>query len=293
MKGCVLMPYLSFSQRMGIKPIEVPIQTDCLNEDTRMDIWNSFYQWFSSHVVSDSDPIDYISGSERELCIRVWSRYLKRDLSHLSYGHNLIGEVKRLILSSTTAWYDILDFCEQIINDPYTQVKYFSKMLNDVFEIDNVGYRIIGKQISPITNETEIQSIESALALNGPFVGARIHIQTALEKYSDKTSPDYRNCVKESISAVESMCQILANNPKATLGAALKVLNNGGIDIHSALAAGFEKIYGYTSDQDGIRHAILDESKTVDPEDALFMLVSCSAFCNYLQQKAVKAGIVQ
>ena len=44
MKGCVLMSYLSFSQRMGIKPIEVPIQTDCLNEDTRMDIWNSFYQ---------------------------------------------------------------------------------------------------------------------------------------------------------------------------------------------------------------------------------------------------------
>ena len=36
MKGCVLMSYLSFSQRMGIKPIEVPIQTDCLNEDTRM-----------------------------------------------------------------------------------------------------------------------------------------------------------------------------------------------------------------------------------------------------------------
>lgn len=286
------MPYLSFSQRMGIKPIEVPIQTDCLNEDTRMAIWNSFYQWFSSYVASDSDSIDYINGSERGLCIRVWSRYLRRDLSHLSYGQNLTGEVKRLILSSTTAWYDILDFCEQIINDPYAQVKYFSKMLNDVFEKDNVGYRIIGKQISPITNETEIQSIESALALSGPFSGARIHIQTALEKYSDKTDPDYRNCVKESISAVESMCQILADNPKATLGAALKVLNNGGIDIHSALAAGFEKIYGYTSDQDGIRHAILNESKTVESEDALFMLVSCSAFCNYLQQKAVKAGII-
>lgn len=123
-----------FFSRMGIKPIEVPIQTDCLNEDTRMDIWNSFYQWFSSYVVSDSDLIDYINGSERELCIRVWSRYLRRDLSHLSYGQNLTGEVKRLILSSTTAWYDILDFCEQIINDPYAQVKYFSKMLNDVFE---------------------------------------------------------------------------------------------------------------------------------------------------------------
>ena len=123
MKGCVLVPYLSFSQRMGIKPIEVPIQTDCLNEDTRMDIWNSFYQWFSSYVASDSNSINYINGSERGLCIRVWSRYLRRDLSHLSYGQNLTGEVKRLILSSTTAWYDILDFCEQIINDPYAQVK--------------------------------------------------------------------------------------------------------------------------------------------------------------------------
>lgn len=46
------MPYLSFSQRMGIKPIEVPIQTDCLNEDTRMDIWNSFYQWFTAFVMA-------------------------------------------------------------------------------------------------------------------------------------------------------------------------------------------------------------------------------------------------
>lgn len=291
MKGCVLVPYLSFSQRMGIKPIEVPIQTDCLNEDTRMDIWNSFYQWFTAFVNGERYMVN-IDGNERGFCIRVWGNYLRKDLSELSNGKQITNHIKTWVLSSSTAWYEILDFCEQIINDHYKLVNFFSEMLNNVFEKDNVGYRIIGKQISPITNETEIQSIESALALSGPFSGARIHIQTALEKYSDKTDPDYRNCVKESISAVESMCQILADNPKATLGAALKVLNNSGIDIHSALAAGFEKIYGYTSDQDGIRHAILNESKTVEPEDALFMLVSCSAFCNYLQQKAVKAGII-
>lgn len=291
MKGCVLVPYLSFSQRMGIKPIEVPIQTDCLNEDTRMDIWNRFYQWFSRYV-SDYEHMINLSMNKRDFCFRIWSQYMRHDLSQLYTCQQIVDSAKKIILLQKTAWYDILDFCEKVVNDTYPYTYIFSNMLDNVFKADNVGYRIIGKQISPITNETEIQSIESALALSGPFSGARIHIQTALEKYSDKTDPDYRNCVKESISAVESMCQILADNPKATLGAALKVLNNSGIDIHSALAAGFEKIYGYTSDQDGIRHAILNESKTVEPEDALFMLVSCSAFCNYLQQKAVKAGII-
>ena len=286
------MPYLSFSQRMGIKPVEVPIQTDYLNEDTRMDIWNRFYHWFTS-CISDGGLLESLKMDKRNFCIRLWCDYLKQDLSRLYTCNQITDLIGHIILRPQTPWYDILELCEQIIRDQYPYTSDFLTILAQVFEKDSVGYRIIGKQISPITNETEIQSIESVLALSEPFAGARIHIQTALEKYSDKTNPDYRNCVKESISAVESMCQVLTDNPKATLGAALKALTNAGIDIHSALSGGFEKIYGYTSDQDGIRHAILDKSKTVEPEDALFMLVSCSAFCNYLQQKAVKAGLVK
>jgi len=60
--------------------------------------------------------------------------------------------------------------------------------------------------------------------------------------------------------------------------------------MHPSLKQGFEKLYGYTSDDDGIRHALLDEAN-LDMEDARFMLVSCSAFVNYLVVKAQKAGI--
>ena len=44
----------------------------------------------------------------------------------------------------------------------------------------------------------------------------------------------------------------------------------------------FGKLYGYTSDANGIRHAgdIGGPSSTF--EEAKFMLVSCSAFINYL-----------
>lgn len=60
--------------------------------------------------------------------------------------------------------------------------------------------------------------------------------------------------------------------------------------MHPALKGSFEKLYGYTSDAEGIRHALLDEPN-LDFEDAKFMLVSCSAFVNYLKAKAAKAGI--
>lgn len=49
-------------------------------------------------------------------------------------------------------------------------------------------------------------------------------------------------------------------------------------------------MYGYTSDEDGIRHSLLEES-TLKFMDAKFMLVSCSAFINFLIDKASEAGI--
>ena len=110
-----------------------------------------------------------------------------------------------------------------------------------------------------------------------------------MDKLSDRKEPDYRNSIKESISAVESIAQLVSKSPGATLGDALKVIDKH-VDIHPALKKGFLAIYGYTSDSDGIRHALLD-APTCGFEDAKYMLVSCSAFVNYLIAKATNAGI--
>ena len=50
------------------------------------------------------------------------------------------------------------------------------------------------------------------------------------------------------------------------------------------LEGGFLKLYGYTNDSDGIRHAMLEESQLTQA-DAVYFLVSCSAFVNYLKSK--------
>jgi hypothetical protein len=104
-----------------------------------------------------------------------------------------------------------------------------------------------------------------------------------LELLSNRKNPDYRNSIKESISAVESMAKTITQKPKADLEEALRILERSG-KIHGALKAGFSKLYGYTSDEGGIRHAMMEEPD-LSSSDAQFFLVSCSAFTNYLKSK--------
>ena len=102
-------------------------------------------------------------------------------------------------------------------------------------------------------------------------------------------SPDYRNSIKESISAVEAACRVLAGKPKAQLTDLLRKVKDT-VGLHPALEKAFVSMYGYTSDEQGVRHSLLDESNLTF-EDAKFMLVSCAAFVNYLRAKAARSGL--
>ncbi len=78
-----------------------------------------------------------------------------------------------------------------------------------------------------------------------------------------------------------SACKIIAGKPKATLSDALKLIPN----LHPAIAKGFDSIYGYAGDANGIRHALIEQPSNTYAE-AKFMLVACSGFVSYLQTAA-------
>ena len=61
--------------------------------------------------------------------------------------------------------------------------------------------------------------------------------------------------------------------------------------IHPALEAGFQKLYAYTSDEHGIRHALNRDGANVDEADAIFMLGACASFVSYLIGKARGGGL--
>lgn len=108
------------------------------------------------------------------------------------------------------------------------------------------------------------------------------HINTAVMHFKNTESPDYRNVVKECISAVESMAMII--DPKAkTLWDALNTIKTLWYDLHPALIEWFKKLYWFTNEAGWIRHALTeDKDFTVDFDFAKYMVVSCSAFVNLL-----------
>ena len=197
---------------------------------------------------------------------------------------NFLDIIKEWILKMP--WNRVYDLVEFLPNNyPSTEDvnNGFRAAVNRVLEREFAGYRFVGDKLVRIADKQEIQSVEESLKFDGPLTPASDHLRQALHLLSDRESPDYRNSIKESISAVEAACRVVSGKPKATLSDALKAV--GDESAHPALRDAFEKLYGWTSDTAGIRHAMSGDT-SVDFADAQFMAVACSAFTNYLATKS-------
>ena len=198
------------------------------------------------------------------------------------------AEALQKYILTAKEWYIIYDFIERylaILDEPNknTMTEIFNKILED----EATAYRILDGKIIPIITDAELESIESAK--KSQYDSVNIHLEKALALFSDRKRPDYENSIKESISAVESICSIITetNGKNSTLGKTIKKLKDKGINIHPSMESAFSSLHGYTSDEDGIRHGGID-FKNAPSEDAKYMLVTCSAFINYLIEKISK-----
>jgi hypothetical protein len=282
-----------FSQRQGLTPSLKDLQTEEMDEELRTRLWNALTVFYWNNFRGYSG-YSGINGSNMEgLMFAFWHFFFKWPVDRMpDKFYRLLPVLREQFFDFE--WFRIYDFIEFIIAHTDRQFAYqhtenFPAVCNGILEEENAGYRLIDGRITPITSPTEMQAVEEALAEADAFPGVKAHLAAALRLLSDREQPDYRNSIKESISAVESVCQGLVGDERATLGAALKVLEQH-THIHGALKAGLSSLYGYTSDADGIRHAMLEES-SLTFTDAKFMLVTCSGFINYLIGKVAELNI--
>ena len=271
-----------FSERIGAR--SVPVQVGGLDGDLRASLWNLIQLTFPIHyeacyqVVTDitmnvvKEPVDLVSTTGA----RIW----------------LLDRYNKLV------WHRVYDMLEHVAaNAPqYTKnrisIEEFKRRANVVLEEEGSGYRFVGGQLTEISSPIEMEEVTQALerTRQGRLAAVHSHISAAIQLLGKRPVPDHRNAIKEAISAVESATKLIGTQRKGTLDDALDALADR-LTIHKAMKDGFSKLYGFTSDGSGIRHALMD-APTVDAADARFMIVACSAFVNWLIVKADQAGLL-
>ncbi|NOQ72019.1 MAG: hypothetical protein GQ574_08460 [Crocinitomix sp.] len=275
--------FMKFSERHGFIKVRDVIQIESIDNKLTNRIWNDILGSFFGHM--DTQDL------KKSAIYEIWADFFVKPTDEIPCfaNHEIridpsINEIRSWFYKEAQ-WFEKYDIIEFILSrDNRYYRTNFLEAVQTSLELESSGYRIVNGQVLQVTSIAEIESIEQALIPKFEKDSVAIHLKSALLLLTDRANPDYRNSIKESISAVEAICQRITGESSATLGQALKKVKDQH-NIHGALKSAFTKLYGFTSSASGIRHAILDGESTIGSSEAKFMLVACSSFINYIEEK--------
>jgi hypothetical protein len=271
---------ITFEQAEGLEPLPTQMALKTLSTPLRARL----FSLLANHIASGT-PKDLFDNYEQ----------IGYDWRH-TYGDYLIGKgtfptdidygfsavlatLDRVFRKgSYSAVLGFVEFCVRHYPDDY-QRRLLATGVADILEANRCAYRLVEGSIIPLATDEEKDSVIAAFAAleNGGLRGAKQHLQQA---GSNLTAGNCSGSIRESIHAVESVARTLTGS--TSLREALDLLSRRH-PMHPALKEGFNRIYGYTSDEKGIRHAMLGaDAPNVGEPEALFMLGACASFVTYL-----------
>lgn len=266
----------TFAERYISMKGENPDIATRLPENACTVIYNTLYLYMKKH-----------ESVFAELDKRAWTDFFIERIDEYEQGHGDYYTLRMVGHGNRIFSFALLDYLlheiQKLQEEQGISIPSFAQELNDEFEKIRFGYRIINNHVSPITNAGEIEEIERAT--NEASDNVKEHFNRALQYLSDKANPDYRNSVKESLSAVEAFCYKYTD--KNILTNSLNVLDKKGI-LHPMLKDLFSTFYSYASAKNtGSRHGWADYENSFAPTyyEAKYIFVSCASFINYLKGK--------
>lgn len=212
-----------------------------------------------------------------------------------------VSELKDYFLDTGLPWYISYDLFERILfrfrfpeNPPNTspasrvaisqQRRKLQGLCNTELARAGSPYRFINFELAAITSDEQMAEIEAATNVPEKFSGAREQIQSALTSLAKKPDPDIRNCIEESLHAIESAIKIASGVGQGAIRNALHQFTKQH-GIHPALEGAISKLYGFGSDKQGLRHPLLEKGSDLSQPDARMMLVISSALVNWIIAK--------
>jgi len=279
---------LTFAQAEGLEPLPSQLRRDQISIGLRTKLWNDLLRLITYE--DDGRGRNYRFSQPWRIIFRtIWVEYMHQMIDEWPNNPDtFIIRIKYIFeKGSYIALFGFIQALLRVEQCPIGLSILFDKSLKS----ESSAFRIINHDtLCPVGSSYEAEAIQSAIDATSKsnLKGAKTHL---LEAASRATAGEFANSVRESIHAVECVARELAGQ-KSTLEQALAKLDSAGV-IHGGMKKGFAALYGYASDEKGIRHALLDQGDAqVTEADALFMLGACASFVTYMITRARAAGLL-
>lgn len=268
---------LTFGQAEGIEALPSQLELGEISEELQALLWDYLLRILEEN--SQSQMYGYALTERFKALWRDYNvRQLHRPRDEVTVEPQKVGnEIKRIVYEGS--YVQIFNFLQYVMGHQNAP-SYFARRIGRIFEQSRAAYRVYNERIIvPIASPEEGEAVELAFQnlQASEFGGARAHLSAAAEA---ATAGRWSDSIRESVHAVEAVVRTL--EPGAKLPEALRKLEAKRA-MHPALKDAFSKLYGWTNDEKGIRHPLLEKATAaVDEVDAIYMLGACAAFVSYL-----------
>ena len=277
---------LKFSQRYGYEDLPEPMRLEQISDGLRREIWDAVRELLLGYRVSGFEGYYFHVDGER-LFERVLGSFTRLPQENVETDYRSVMDTCRKI-ALKISFNKVLDFLEILIDEQKGSHVFVHKMKH-LFEKHGAAYTLDMSpnhcRFLPCATKEQGDATQHALKTlrEGGMKGAATHLRKAADHIN---AGRFADSIRDSMHAVESAARVLSPKDSKTLKPALDSLEKAGVLKHPALKEAFSKLYGYTSNQEGIRHALLESGAAdVDLQEAIFMFGACASFAAYLTGK--------
>lgn len=283
---------LTFSQAQGLEELPGRPAPGELSEEVRILLWEAF----DAATEAAAYGSIFLIRDWEDVLLSLARSHLHVPSEDLAHEHRILGqrrtavdavrEAFRPFFLGETSYRRILDLVQDAMRHERCPPKFVADV-KKAFEGRDVAYFVDTSgppTILPAATTEEQEAIRLAQQglSDAGHSAAHTHLRRAGELFRDG---EWRESVHQSISAVESVAKSIEPEETRLSKILAKLQDEAGLDIHPAFGSALQKLYGWASDEPGVRHGSSERVDRVGRAEAAFMISACAAFCTYLLEK--------
>jgi hypothetical protein len=279
----------NFSERNGVRSAAHQLSHTFIDDQAREELWAVLFVslfnpmkpllghwWFRTKIAEE-----FVLSARRGIGVRLDS--------FPEHWETILNEFRHEMFRRE--WWGVYDFLEVMLrNAPNTRWLPLQDRLRSALDesLQTLGghFSVVGTEIVPRISPNEVAAIN--LAISSDQAAWNKHLERAISLYKQRPNGDFRNSVKESLSAVEAIVRSFAGDETGNLGELCNQLK-GKKELNTNLATSLSQLYWYASGFGGARHALkpsqIEAGQEIVLEDARLILVCCAGWVNYFSAR--------